>query len=478
MKAILILGLILCSIGLTWAELAINPRGPRPEVVENRMKSRHYSEPSSPLCTDEEWGPKCPSGCRILGSIESWSRKNNDRIEKFQQYKNEYSKIFWDTQVTVIETANRMKKIVEQIGKIEDSCQEEMNPLNYKLIDLQKKVDDHIARENILKNNIIEQYKEISRLEVDIDIKLRACKGSCAKSFAYIIDENLNEEMKKNITSITSDSMENNLSEKLIASLKTGNTKDCAVDSKYKSFETKYVPETTLYPNVWEGANVRTLILEENTKDPSVSKTHPTSSSISTGSSHKVVSEFSHPDQNIFHSERSVTTKTIVSKQGEVTKTVTTEVDSGSYPLSVDELIEKYGLDGKTKGSTTTLTETHTSSHHVDDGLGSLLNSGVKSTGSKTVVHTKTYTSTGETGDFQNIGDFSTDFSTFRHEDHLGPLDGVSGSSKTISYESRSQHSSSVGGTKGFKATADSNHEVARLSEDETGGSDPGIKTF
>ncbi|GCC19447.1 uncharacterized protein [Chiloscyllium punctatum] len=471
MKAILTLGLILCSIGLTWTEQALKPRGPRPEVDENQMKSRHYSGSSSPLCTDEEWGPKCPSGCRILGSIESWSRKNNDRIEKFRQYKNEYSRIFWDTQVTVIETANRMKKIVEQIGKIEDSCQEEMNPLNYKLIDLQKKVDEHIARENILKNNIIEQYKEISRLEVDIDIKLRACKGSCAKSFTYTIDKNLNEEMEKNITSITSDSMENNLSEKLTASLKTRNSKDCAYVSKYKSFETKYVPETTLYPNVWEGADVRTLILEENIKDPSVSKIHPTSSSISTGSSHKVVSEFSHPD-------RSVTTKTIVSKQGEVTKTVTTEVDSDSFPLSIDELIAKYGLDGKTKGSTVTLTETRTSSHHVDDGLESLLNTGVKSTGSKTVVHTKTYVSTDEGSDFQNVGDFTTDFSNFRHEDLLDPLDGASGSSKTISYASKSQHSSSVGGTKGFKATADSNHDVARLSEDETGGSDPGIKTF
>ncbi|XP_048456320.1 fibrinogen alpha chain-like [Rhincodon typus] len=507
MKAVLSLGLILCFIGLTRTSV-VAPRGPRPVAARDQMRSRQCLEQAWPICTDEDWGPKCPSGCRMQGLIDAQNQQNEDRMREIQRMLDMYSKTFQNTHITVTEAVNRIRQTLNGIGRFGNTYQELVDRLNIRLMNLQKRVDDQIDRVNTIKNNIIEQYNEISRLEVDIDIKLRACKGSCAQSFVYSIDRKQNAQMEKNLKSMASHRVEKIQHGKPIRIFKMRVVKDSAVSGNYKSLETKIVPETTLYPSIWDEADNNMFILEPNTNDPSVSGTSNTSSSTSasastststkTSSSHKGVSEFSYPDRNILHPDRSfsgvfnfssnfgqgsqygthftnrsVTTRTIISKDGKITETVTTMGESSPLPLSMDVLLAKHGIVGRTKGPTTTLTKTSTSSHNLDD-FESLLNPGVKSSGHESVVHTKTVTTTGESSDFENIGDFSS----LSHRDILGRPDEASGSRKTVVHERTVQHWSSGGSSKGFKGIADFNHDVARLSEDETGGSDPSIKTF
>ncbi|XP_048400378.2 fibrinogen alpha chain-like [Stegostoma tigrinum] len=523
MKAVLSLGLILCFIGLTRTTV-LQPRGPRPVGAREESRSRQCLEQAWPICTDEDWGPKCPSGCRMQGLIDTQNQQNENRIREIRRMLDMYSKTFQNTHITVTEAINRIRQTLNGIGRFGNTYHELVDRLNIRLINLQKRVDDQIARVNTIKNNIIEQYNEISRLEVDIDIKIRACKGSCAQSFVYSIDRKQNAQIEKNLKSMASHRVEKIQHGKPTRIFKMRIIKESPVSSHYKSLETKNVPETTEYPVFWHEADDNMFILEQNTNDPSVSETSRTSSSTSsstsiksssktssktssstsskTSSRDKGASEFSHPDRNILHPDgsfsgafnfssnfdhdslygthftnRSVTTRTIISKDGKITETVTTQGESSPLPFSMDALLAKYGIDGKTKGFTTTLTKTSTSSHNLGD-FESLLNPGIKSSGHETVVHTKTVTTTGESSDFENMEDLSRDLSSLSHRDVMGTPDEVGGSRKTVVHERTVQRWSSSGGSKGFKGTADFNHDVARLSEDETGGSDPSIKTF
>ncbi|KAG7255402.1 hypothetical protein CRUP_035710 [Coryphaenoides rupestris] len=65
------LGLILLSsfCSSVLADAVLNPRGPRP-VEHGHQPDKCATQNEWAFCSDEDWGPKCPSGCRVLGLMD------------------------------------------------------------------------------------------------------------------------------------------------------------------------------------------------------------------------------------------------------------------------------------------------------------------------------------------------------------------------------------------------------------------------
>ncbi|XP_067896698.1 fibrinogen alpha chain-like [Heterodontus francisci] len=503
MRAALALGLMVCFNNLIQSGTQLAPRGPRPIEHGDRFRSKQCSEPEWPICLDDDWGPKCPSGCRMQELIETKNQQNDDRIKAIRLKLENYFTSINNTQVTVTQNANVIGNTLDEVEQRVSNYYNILELLHSRSISWLIRINNQGDILKGLKVQIQEQFKEISRLEVDINIKIRACKGSCKSSVTYHIDRERNERLEKIHTLLTSTREETIHFAKPIRILKMRQLKNVIGDSKYKSGTTK-----EMHPVFWGKKNETVFVLEASIKDPSVSEAiHVVSSgkgesavsfpegkmsavdtskngvgsltsgnrSMGTGShsfsriDHDGKLSFTKGFGHGFHSTNSSsTTRTIVVKDGKVIETVTEGVSAFPHH-SLDAVFEKLRipLKGGAKGSTTTTTKFD---------FESLLHPGTKSTSSKTEIHKMEVTTTIDSDDFSNLGEYG-DFHTSNPREPTGE---VSSSSKTVVHERTTQHLSSGGNFKGFKGGTAFNPDmhVTPLPDDETGDSDLGDHMF
>nr|XP_033466044.1 fibrinogen alpha chain-like [Epinephelus lanceolatus] len=77
--------LIFLSLMFVASALAtdVNPRGARPVQPATRSE-KCATEKEWPFCTSDNWGPKCPSGCRIQGLMDKDDHDLLKKIEKIR----------------------------------------------------------------------------------------------------------------------------------------------------------------------------------------------------------------------------------------------------------------------------------------------------------------------------------------------------------------------------------------------------------
>ncbi|KAJ8008507.1 hypothetical protein DPEC_G00105600 [Dallia pectoralis] len=140
------------------------------------------------LCSDDQWESKCPSGCRLLGLIEERERQTEDRMRNICQRKLKYEDksttsmlttkhIYYTNRKTIVQTyvsEVRYVELAERLAQNITLLRNRLNVLSQKL----KEQQIHVKK----------QIQDIYRQEVDVDIKLRACQGSCKRTFAFHID--------------------------------------------------------------------------------------------------------------------------------------------------------------------------------------------------------------------------------------------------------------------------------------------------
>ncbi|XP_072352109.1 fibrinogen alpha chain-like [Scyliorhinus torazame] len=468
MRAVLILGLLSCFINLNIASEAA-PRGPRP--IENRdIRHGQCAEDKWPTCTDNDLGPKCPSGCRMQGLIDTTAAQNEGRVKVIRELLEKYSSSFVMNNNTVFETIRRFRQVLNTLGGHGATYDELVTNLYFRLITLQDKVNNQLNKLNTLKYEMMAQFTEISKLEVDIDIKIRACKGSCARAYVYTIGKEQNDQIGKSYSSMTALNLEMIQQKTSIRKFKL-----IPVEQKFKSTldsETKKI-----YPAFWEEVTENTFILAPGARD---SKHNVTTSSISDEKGASVVTL---PGERLAHTDGEGSISKTESTHGsehhfsvvrhgygvdEAKKfnftgnlghgsRFETHVKNSSHtikigytdPYTIEHFLDQMGvkLQGNTKGSVTTITRTHET--HTKNG-------GTKSSGSETVRHSTIDTHNGDSErDFQNLG-ISSDFLT----PHFG---------ETIRHTHTTVQHTNGGITKGFKSVAN----PARLPDDETGDSDP-----
>ncbi|XP_061109054.1 fibrinogen alpha chain [Conger conger] len=142
-----------------------------------------------PLCTDEDWDIKCPSGCRLQGHIDTTEQSLLDHFgqicgrAKEDRHKAEKT-MLWTTQIyganrkTIVENYVAEAKYLEILDKL----QKNLTSLRSHATELSMKMKSQYER-------IKQQIAAIYRTEVDIDIRIRACQGSCKNAEVYNIDK-------------------------------------------------------------------------------------------------------------------------------------------------------------------------------------------------------------------------------------------------------------------------------------------------
>ncbi|KAK1175053.1 hypothetical protein AOXY_G2684, partial [Acipenser oxyrinchus oxyrinchus] len=144
----------------------------------------------------------CPSGCRMQGLINTADRTFFNRVNKICQFLQENENNTEHANNATSEAyAVIRKNVIQNYGKccthlvcflfilVTGIKYVEKAEELYKNITVLKQQTAALAKKiRTLRSIIQQQVNEIHKTEVDIDIKIRACKGSCAKLFVYRID--------------------------------------------------------------------------------------------------------------------------------------------------------------------------------------------------------------------------------------------------------------------------------------------------
>ncbi|XP_077401504.1 fibrinogen alpha chain-like isoform X2 [Vanacampus margaritifer] len=176
---------LLCAI----ASLAsgLDPRGARP-VVPNTRSEKCATEKEWPFCTDDDWGPKCPSGCRIQGLMDFQDHSLLKKIEKIRSLVEQNQLGHRSADQVTKQTYDYLKEKLTVNSGQDDRYYNLAQSLRQRISDMKVKIDQQLRHLATLRDRVSDQVADLQKLEVDIDIKLRSCKGSCEKYSEYQVD--------------------------------------------------------------------------------------------------------------------------------------------------------------------------------------------------------------------------------------------------------------------------------------------------
>ncbi|XP_069834819.1 fibrinogen alpha chain-like [Dendropsophus ebraccatus] len=237
----------------TFEEAGATGRGPR--LTEQKADGGCKQESNWQVCADDDWGPKCPSGCRIQGLSDKTDKEFNTRIDAIKKKLKDSETSYESIDIRTKETYKQLKDNLVAAQQTDGSYNQVSDNLRQKIDILKVKVSRQIERIQMLQKNIREQVVEMKRLEVDIDIKLRACKGSCAKGVDFNVDVTSYENIQKQLLQAESTDLRPNINPLPILKMKP--MKDSTVDSRYKTL----AQEKEKYP-MFSDINQYSFVLE------------------------------------------------------------------------------------------------------------------------------------------------------------------------------------------------------------------------
>ncbi|XP_070613353.1 fibrinogen alpha chain-like [Erythrolamprus reginae] len=208
-------------------------RGPR--IVEQKAQSDCKSDKDWPICADEDWGTKCPSGCRIQGLIDETDQEFQSRIEKIKKVLFDSQNSYKSSNIVKQEIFNYLERYLPSEQELNRNYGQISDDLRRRLVTLKQRVADKVERIKTLQNSIQNQVGELKRLEVDIDIKIRGCKGSCARVFNYNLDTEGYGNIQKQLVQVNAIKLESEEEAVPLKSLKIVQMKDSTAPGHYKS---------------------------------------------------------------------------------------------------------------------------------------------------------------------------------------------------------------------------------------------------
>uniref|UniRef100_A0A672HJZ9 Fibrinogen alpha chain n=1 Tax=Salarias fasciatus TaxID=181472 RepID=A0A672HJZ9_SALFA len=320
------LGFLVCLICVASATTSIDPRGARP-VEPSTRSDKCATQKEWPFCTTDDWGSKCPSGCRIQGLLDKNDHSLLKRIEKIRSLLDQNAAKHRSTDAGSKQTYDYIReKLILDSGS-SNNYYDLAQTLRQRITDMKIKIDRQMRTLAAMKDRVRDQVAEMQKLEVDIDIKLRSCKGSCAKYSEHQVDRDSYVTLDKQIQQLDSQSAQSIESVGTLYVMKSRPLKDIVVDTHYKS------------KDLDDPVKTMNLILEEEGSSSSpatISKVPGTSFSSSSSSSTQSAS-----------CTKSIRVTTVQTDQGPVDR--------------VEEVIEGgpecQAIAGTGKGGTSSITE-------------------------------------------------------------------------------------------------------------------------
>ncbi|NXW09118.1 FIBA protein, partial [Fregetta grallaria] len=241
-------------------------RGPR--IVEHMSQSTCEYEKNWPICADDDWGTKCPSGCRMQGLIDEADQDYSHRIDKIKKLLAENQNNYKKSNRIIVETINVLKPNLDSAQQVDETYGHVSGELRRRIVTLKQRVVTQVNRIKALQSSIQEQVLEMKRLEVDIDIKIRACKGTCARSFDYQLDKESYDNIQKQLTQANSINLHPELQTITLSTLKMRPLKDSNVPDHFKH---KPLPEMQAL-NIVNNIRQMQVVLERSETDTNPSR--------------------------------------------------------------------------------------------------------------------------------------------------------------------------------------------------------------
>ncbi|CAH6900496.1 fibrinogen alpha chain [Phodopus roborovskii] len=173
-------------------------RGPR--VVEKQQS--HCRETDWPFCSDDDWNHKCPSGCRMQGLIDEVNQDFTNRINKLKNSLFDFQKNNKDSNSLTRNIMEYLRGDFANANNFDNTYGQVSEDLRRRIEILKRKVIEKAQQIQVLQNNVRAQLIDMKRLEVDIDIKIRSCKGSCSRGVAREIDLRDYEDQQKQLEQV------------------------------------------------------------------------------------------------------------------------------------------------------------------------------------------------------------------------------------------------------------------------------------
>uniref|UniRef100_H3C7P2 Fibrinogen alpha chain n=1 Tax=Tetraodon nigroviridis TaxID=99883 RepID=H3C7P2_TETNG len=356
---------------------SLDPRGARP--VEPSTRSENCpSKKEWPFCSDDDWGPKCPSGCRIQGLMDKHDFSLLKKIEKIRNLLDQNKAKFRTADQASKQTYDYLKDKLTLDSDNSNKYYALAQNLRRNINDMKIKIDAQLRALAALKDRVRDQVSEMQRLEVDIDIKLRSCKGSCERYSAYQMEVGSYVALEKQLKQLDSPSSQSVKGVETLYVMKSRPLKDDPVDSLFKAKDLDGQQKEDVFHEI----NTVTLLLEQEGSSSSpatVSKVPGTSfspsiASSSSASSSKPITELSGPqDGGLFDGQfDGLSSKTHLSTQTtSCTRFIkTTLVQTAKGPIKEEEEVMKGGPECQTfrdlsKGELTSLFPTLTLTIHT-----------------------------------------------------------------------------------------------------------------
>ncbi|XP_028645301.1 fibrinogen alpha chain [Grammomys surdaster] len=153
-------------------------RGPR---VGERQPSQ-CKETDWPFCSDDDWNHKCPSGCRMKGLIDETNQDFTNRINKLKNSLFDFQKNNKDSNSLTRNIMEYLRGDFANANNFDNTFGQVSEDLRRRIETLKRKVIEKAQQIQVLQKNVRAQLIDMKRLEVDIDIKIRSCKGSCSRA--------------------------------------------------------------------------------------------------------------------------------------------------------------------------------------------------------------------------------------------------------------------------------------------------------
>ncbi|TRY84907.1 hypothetical protein DNTS_002026 [Danionella cerebrum] len=230
-------------------DTVVNPRGARP--IEHGYKSQDTCQTKEwPMCTDDEWGSKCPSGCRVQGLIDKADHDLFKKIEKIRRLIEDGQKLYHSADQVSKTTYNYMKERLTSSSGNDNRYLSLAEQLRQRITDIKIKIDSQLRLLKALKSQVKDQVGVMEWLEVDIDIKLRTCKGSCASYNEFSVDREGYVALDKQMDNLNAMQVQSVETVSSLGIMKSRPLKDVVVPTIYKTAAGKGEQKKQLFGDV------------------------------------------------------------------------------------------------------------------------------------------------------------------------------------------------------------------------------------
>uniref|UniRef100_A0A667YTS2 Fibrinogen alpha chain n=1 Tax=Myripristis murdjan TaxID=586833 RepID=A0A667YTS2_9TELE len=209
----------------------VDPRGARP-IEHGHRADKCATQKEWPFCTDDDWGTKCPSGCRIQGLMDKYDHDVMKSIERIRHLLEQNQVKQRSTDQVSKQTYDYLREKLVVDSNNDNTYYNLAQSLRQRIVEMKIKIDRQLRLLAAMKDRVKDQVMEMQRLEVDIDIKLRSCKGSCQTYAEYSMDQDSYVALDKQMNQLESQSAQSIETVGTLYVMKSRPLKDAVVEDR------------------------------------------------------------------------------------------------------------------------------------------------------------------------------------------------------------------------------------------------------